>query len=93
MHTNTVLILFSCYSAAIFRYLSKKFNVPEHWYPSTDLQRQARVDEYLHWHHSSTRMSAMMTFRHQVYIEEAFCHQTESTLAQNINKYIFVCIS
>ncbi|XP_052799754.1 glutathione S-transferase theta-1-like [Mya arenaria] len=52
-------------SGAIFRYLAGKFNVPDHWYPAQDLQKQARVDEYLNWHHTNTRMSTMMTFRHQ----------------------------
>lgn len=52
-------------SAAIYRYLASKYNVPEHWYPRADLKKQARVDEYLNWHHVNTRMNAMMTFRHQ----------------------------
>lgn len=52
-------------SGAIFRYLARKFQVPDHWYPSRDLQQQARIDEYLHWHHTNIRVNAMMTFRHQ----------------------------
>lgn len=52
-------------SGAIFRYLAKKFGVQEHWYPTRDLQQQARVDEYLNWHHTNIRIPAMMTFRHQ----------------------------
>uniref|UniRef100_A0A8C3F1T9 glutathione transferase n=1 Tax=Chrysemys picta bellii TaxID=8478 RepID=A0A8C3F1T9_CHRPI len=36
-------------SIAILLYLSRKFNTPDHWYPS-DLQKRARVDEYLSWH-------------------------------------------
>ncbi|KAH3884374.1 glutathione S-transferase theta-1-like [Dreissena polymorpha] len=56
-------------SGAIFRYLSRKFNVADHWYPAADLTRQARIDEYLHWHHTNIRVNAMMTFRH-IYINK-----------------------
>uniref|UniRef100_A0A8C2TBQ6 glutathione transferase n=1 Tax=Coturnix japonica TaxID=93934 RepID=A0A8C2TBQ6_COTJA len=36
-------------SVAILMYLARKFKTPDHWYPS-DLQKQARIDEYLSWH-------------------------------------------
>ncbi|XP_045173294.2 glutathione S-transferase theta-1-like [Mercenaria mercenaria] len=52
-------------SGAIFRYLARKFGVAEHWYPSKDLAQQARIDEYLNWHHTNIRATAMMAFRHQ----------------------------
>ncbi|KAL4223068.1 Glutathione S-transferase theta-1 [Mactra antiquata] len=51
-------------SGAIFRYLSRKYSVPDHWYPK-DLQEQSKIDEYLNWHHSSIRQPCMMTFRHE----------------------------
>uniref|UniRef100_A0A8D0HCZ8 glutathione transferase n=1 Tax=Sphenodon punctatus TaxID=8508 RepID=A0A8D0HCZ8_SPHPU len=41
-------------SIAILLYLSRKFNTPDHWYPS-DVQKRARVDEYLSWQHTSIR--------------------------------------
>uniref|UniRef100_A0A8D0AZ68 glutathione transferase n=1 Tax=Salvator merianae TaxID=96440 RepID=A0A8D0AZ68_SALMN len=41
-------------SNAILRYLARKFKTPDHWYPS-DLQKCARVDEYLSWQHTNTR--------------------------------------
>ncbi|NXJ14266.1 GSTT1 transferase, partial [Odontophorus gujanensis] len=41
-------------SVAILLYLARKFKTPDHWYPS-DLQKQARVDEYLSWQHVNIR--------------------------------------
>uniref|UniRef100_A0A8C9MJ25 glutathione transferase n=1 Tax=Serinus canaria TaxID=9135 RepID=A0A8C9MJ25_SERCA len=45
---------------AILLYLSRKYNTPDHWYPS-DIQQRARVDEYLSWHHANIRASAPKT--------------------------------
>lgn len=53
-------------SVAILRYLSCKYNVAEHWYPRSDLQKQARVEEYLHWQHLNTRMQAAMVFQQKL---------------------------
>ncbi|XP_043924606.1 glutathione S-transferase theta-3-like [Protopterus annectens] len=44
-------------SVAILLYLSRKCNTPDHWYPS-DLQKRARVDEFLSWQHTSIRPNA-----------------------------------
>lgn len=55
--------LVSCYcrsSTAILLYLSRKYNTPDHWYPS-DIQKRARVDEYLSWHHANIRANAPKT--------------------------------
>lgn len=41
-------------SVAILMYLTRKFKTPDHWYPS-DLQKQARVDEYLSWQQAHIR--------------------------------------
>ncbi len=43
------------------KYLCQKFKLPNHWYPS-ELTRQAKVDEYLNWHHSNLRVGAAYTF-------------------------------
>ena len=51
--SNLAMIQCFC-SAAIMKYLVSKYNLPDHWYPGADLKRQAKVDEYLHWHHIAT---------------------------------------
>ena len=48
----TVLSFF--HSSSILKYLVRKYNLPEHWYPS-DVKRQAKIDEYLGWHGTNLR--------------------------------------
>ncbi|XP_076815809.1 glutathione S-transferase theta-1-like isoform X1 [Clavelina lepadiformis] len=48
-------------SVAIFRYICRKFSVPENIYPSS-LEGQAKVDEYLEWQHMNTRYKAATVF-------------------------------
>ncbi|NWU61821.1 GSTT1 transferase, partial [Pterocles burchelli] len=52
-------------SVAILLYLARKYKTPDHWYPS-DLQKRARVDEYLAWHHANTRVKASKVFSFKV---------------------------
>ena len=42
-------------SVAILRYIAVKYNVAEHWYPRNDVQKTARIDEFLNWHHHNLR--------------------------------------
>ena len=52
---------------AIIRYLSKQYRekIADHWYPS-DAKSQAKVDEYLEWQHTNTRISCAMYFQTKV---------------------------
>ncbi|WAR03517.1 GSTT1-like protein [Mya arenaria] len=58
-------------SVAILRYLSCKYNLPEHWYPRNDLLKQARIEEYLHWQHLNTRLQAAMVFQQKLILPVA----------------------
>uniref|UniRef100_S4RK12 glutathione transferase n=2 Tax=Petromyzon marinus TaxID=7757 RepID=S4RK12_PETMA len=46
-------------SVAISKYLACRYGLADHWYPA-DLQRRARVDEYLAWQHTSIRPPCSM---------------------------------
>ena len=48
-------------SAAIMTYLVDKYHLPDHWYPK-DLQKRAKVDQYLHWHHNNLRKEAKLFY-------------------------------
>ncbi|KFP74514.1 Glutathione S-transferase theta-1, partial [Acanthisitta chloris] len=48
-------------SIAILLYLAQKFKTPDHWYPS-DLQKRARVDEYLSWQHANIHAKGSKVF-------------------------------
>uniref|UniRef100_A0A8D0HE62 glutathione transferase n=1 Tax=Sphenodon punctatus TaxID=8508 RepID=A0A8D0HE62_SPHPU len=48
-------------NTAILLYLSRKFNTPDHWYPS-DGQKRAKVDEYLSWQHTAIRAQGSKVF-------------------------------
>ncbi|XP_077016323.1 glutathione S-transferase theta-1-like [Tamandua tetradactyla] len=52
-------------SVAILLYLTRKYKVPDHWYPQ-DLQARARVDEYLAWQHTTLRKSCLRALWHKL---------------------------
>nr|XP_006822361.1 PREDICTED: glutathione S-transferase theta-1-like [Saccoglossus kowalevskii] len=54
-------------SVAILKYLAAKYNTVDHWYPQ-DLQKRARVDEYLAWHHGNTRKDVAFLYWTEVVI-------------------------
>ncbi|KAL4660335.1 glutathione S-transferase theta-1-like [Arapaima gigas] len=48
-------------SIAILMYMVQKFTTPDHWYPA-DLEKRARVDEYLSWQHTAIRLHGSKVF-------------------------------
>ncbi|CAK6439962.1 unnamed protein product [Pipistrellus nathusii] len=52
-------------SVAILLYLTRKFQVPDHWYPQ-ELQARARVDEYLSWQHTNLRRHCLRALWHKI---------------------------
>ncbi|EAT39159.2 AAEL009020-PA [Aedes aegypti] len=48
-------------SIAIFRYLSREFQLEDRWYPKEGADR-ARVDEYLEWQHANIRAQCAQFF-------------------------------
>ncbi|XP_072293817.1 glutathione S-transferase theta-2 [Eucyclogobius newberryi] len=54
-------------SDAILKYLVTRCELADHWYPA-EPQRRARVDEYMAWHHTNTRVHAATVFILQVLI-------------------------
>jgi len=51
-------------SMAILRYITNVFDVDSHWYPKDPLAQQ-KVEEYLHWQHTNTRLQCAMYFQHK----------------------------
>ena len=39
------------------KYLAAKHSVPDHWYPK-DIEKRAKIDEYLSWHSGNLRRGA-----------------------------------
>ncbi|XP_072207193.1 glutathione S-transferase theta-2B [Excalfactoria chinensis] len=54
-------------SVAILMYLARKFKTPDHWYPS-ELQKQARIDEYLSWQQAHIRGKGSKVFLSKVLV-------------------------
>ncbi|XP_016147293.1 glutathione S-transferase theta-1-like isoform X1 [Sinocyclocheilus grahami] len=48
-------------SIAILQYLAAKHHTPDHWYPA-ELQKCARVDEFLSWQHTNIRTHGSKVF-------------------------------
>ena len=42
-------------SGAIVTYLADAFDIDSVWYPK-DLRQRSRINSYIHWHHSNTRV-------------------------------------
>ncbi|XP_040205090.1 glutathione S-transferase theta-4 [Rana temporaria] len=63
-------------STAILLYLANKYKTPDHWYPA-DLQKRARVDEYLAWQHTNTRPHGSKLFWLKVMTPFLLGHEAE----------------
>ncbi|OWF47901.1 glutathione S-transferase theta-1-like [Mizuhopecten yessoensis] len=70
-------------SVAILKYLAVKYNVADHWYPRTDLQAQARVDEYMNYQHMNTRYNGGMIFQQLVIIPRAMRAKIQWPMVEN----------
>ena len=53
-------------------YLIGKYHLPDHWYPS-ELRKRAKIDEYLHWHHTFLRRGAAITIFQKVCLASFPC--------------------
>nr|QBM06408.1 glutathione S-transferase theta [Daphnia magna] len=78
-------------SVAILRYLVRSRNVANHWY-STDLQLQAKVDEYLEWQHLNTRLFCAMYFRHKFLEPMMFNRPVEEKKVARFQKEMEKCL-
>ena len=38
-------------SVAIMRYIATQYKVKDHWFPLQDVERAAKLDEFLNWQH------------------------------------------
>uniref|UniRef100_A0A8C3THC2 glutathione transferase n=1 Tax=Chelydra serpentina TaxID=8475 RepID=A0A8C3THC2_CHESE len=72
-------------SIAILLYLSRKFNTPDHWYPS-DLQKRAQVDEYLSWQHATIREKGCKIFITKVLVPLAGQPFSPETLEEAVEE-------
>ena len=49
-------------SHAILKYLAQKFKINEQWYPREDLAKQAKINQFLDFHHLNTRRCSYLAF-------------------------------
>lgn len=44
------------------KYLCQKYKVSEQWFPQEDLAKQAKINQFLDFHHSGTRKCSYLAF-------------------------------
>lgn len=49
-------------SHSILKYLAQKYKIADHWYPREDLAKQAKINEFLDFHHTGTRKCTYLYF-------------------------------
>lgn len=47
------------------RFICREMNVADYWYPKDSI-KQAKVDEFLEWHHLELRYPCAMYFQYKV---------------------------
>ncbi|KAI8782856.1 glutathione S-transferase theta-2-like isoform X2 [Biomphalaria glabrata] len=58
-------------SMAILKYVIGKYELGDHWFPQHNLKKQARVEEYLHWHQFNTRGMCASLFQQLLIIPKS----------------------
>ncbi|OWF55350.1 glutathione S-transferase theta-1-like [Mizuhopecten yessoensis] len=84
-------ILTEC--VAILKYLAVKHNVPDHWYPRTDLKAQARIDEYMNYQHISTRTNMAMLFQNLAIIPKTMSRPVDRKKVERFRNGVELAIS
>ncbi|XP_076453326.1 glutathione S-transferase theta-1-like [Babylonia areolata] len=69
-------------SIAMVEYIMNTRPVPEHWYPTSDPQKRAKVSEYLHWQHLNTRLHCATLFRNLLLIPRATGQPVNQAIVQ-----------
>ncbi|CAG5125687.1 unnamed protein product [Candidula unifasciata] len=75
-------------SIAILKYIINKNGLPDHWYPQKNLKKQARVEEYLHWHHFNTRAKCALLFQQLLIIPRATGKPVNQEKVSNCRKEV-----
>ncbi|XP_003385601.3 PREDICTED: glutathione S-transferase T1-like isoform X2 [Amphimedon queenslandica] len=57
-------------SAAILKYIVTKYQLSNHWYPTADLCKRAKIDEYLSWHTENLRRGAGIYMFYKYFIKK-----------------------
>ncbi|RUS85730.1 hypothetical protein EGW08_006524 [Elysia chlorotica] len=75
-------------SIGILKYLIGKYDLEEHWYPRQSLEKQARVEEYLHWQHLNTRLLCASLFQNLLIIPKATGKPIDHAVADKFRKKV-----
>ena len=87
VNTDSGLIEFTLSeSHAMLRYLADKNQVAEHWYPRQDLQKRAKIDEYLDSHHKLLRFGVYGQLRELV-VEPFFNKKKKKPTMEEVQVY------
>lgn len=78
-------------SVAIMIYLADKFHTPDHWFPA-DLQKRARVNEYLSWQHTSIRMHGAKIIWFKILIPEVLGAEVPKEKIENAEENLNVAL-